>query len=75
MKKQNLYVVKHGDDWAVRREGAQRVSSTHSTQADAINTARDRGINHGNTSVRIQDSKGKFRDERTYGPDPNPPKG
>lgn len=74
-KKENLYVVNHPQGWAVRREGASRVSSIHSTQADAIDTARDRGISHGNTSVRIQGTNGQFREERTYGPDPCPPKG
>lgn len=74
-KKQNLYVVPHNDGWAVRREGASRVSSNHATQADAISEARERGLDHGNTSVRIQGTDGRFREERTYGPDPCPPKG
>jgi len=74
-KKQNLYVVPHNDGWAVRREGASRVSSTHSTQSDAIDRARERGIDNGNTSVRIQGTNGRFREERTYGPDHCPPEG
>ncbi|GAB6035859.1 DUF2188 domain-containing protein [Fundidesulfovibrio butyratiphilus] len=74
-KRQNLYVVTHGDGWAVRREGASRVSTHHNTQAEAIETARERGIAHGNTSVRIQGADSRFRDERTYGNDPYPPQG
>jgi hypothetical protein len=39
----NYYVVRHRDRWAVRREGADRVSSEHDTQAaasDAVATLR-----------------------------------
>lgn len=37
----NYYVVRHGDQWAGRREGAERVPSEHSTQADAIERGRE----------------------------------
>ena len=32
---QNQHVVPHGDGWAVRGAGNERVTSTHSTQAEA----------------------------------------
>lgn len=34
--KDNQYVVRHGDKWAVRGENKSRVSKTFDTQKDAI---------------------------------------
>jgi Uncharacterized protein conserved in bacteria (DUF2188) len=39
-KKPPVHVVPHDGEWAVRREGAQRVSSTHPTQAAAEEAGR-----------------------------------
>lgn len=39
-----IHVVPHGSGWATRREGATRVGSTHSTQADATQAARGTAI-------------------------------
>lgn len=72
-KRSNIHVVPHNGDWAVRREGAERVSSTHRTQKDAEDTAR-------NTARREQGEvithrpNGKIRDRDSYGSDPFPPK-
>jgi hypothetical protein len=32
MSKNDRYVVRHGDDWAVKAGGANRASSIHDTQ-------------------------------------------
>jgi hypothetical protein len=40
----NQHVVPHGDGWAVRGAGSTRVTSTHSTQQDATDRARDIAI-------------------------------
>lgn len=69
-----IHVVTHASGWATRREGASRVSSTHSTQAAAAAAARDRAIReHG--EVVIHRPNGKIRDANSYGNDPFPPKG
>jgi hypothetical protein len=42
MAKSVLHVVPHnGQDWAVKREGNERASSTHATQKEAIEAARE----------------------------------
>jgi hypothetical protein len=40
VKKPNVHIVPRDGQWAVIREGAQRDSSHHSTQAEAINAGR-----------------------------------
>lgn len=35
-----INVVRHGDGWAVRRDGAQRVTKTFDTQKEAIEHGR-----------------------------------
>lgn len=40
MAKDKLHVVPHDNNWAVKREGNERVSSTHATQKEAIDGAR-----------------------------------
>jgi uncharacterized protein YdaT len=71
--KKDLHVVPHGDDWAVRREGAARVSSTHDTQREAIDAAR-RTAQREHTEVVIHRPNGRIRDSDSYGNDPCPPK-
>lgn len=41
MAKSVLHVVPHNDTWAVKREGNERASSTHDTQKEAIEAARE----------------------------------
>lgn len=74
MTKKNLHVVPHGDQWAVRREGAGRASSLHPTQATAIDAGRriaqtERG------ELFIHRPNGRIRDRDSYGNDPFPPRG
>jgi uncharacterized protein DUF2188 len=71
-RRSNLHVVPHNGGWAVRREGAARVSSTHATQRAAEGAAR-------NTARREQGEvfthrpNGQIRDRDSYGSDPCPP--
>ncbi|WP_162544262.1 DUF2188 domain-containing protein, partial [Klebsiella pneumoniae] len=37
----NQHVVTHPDGWAVKGEGNERATSVHSTQAEAIEAARE----------------------------------
>ncbi len=41
MSKSILHVVPHDEAWAVKREGNERASSTHPTQKEAIEAARE----------------------------------
>lgn len=74
------YVVQSGLQWEIKFDG-QPIGTRYlyDTQAAAIEAAA--GAAHaehkkGNLSgVRIQDHNGQWRDERTYGNDPYPPRG
>jgi uncharacterized protein YdaT len=41
MSKTDIHVVTHGDNWATRREGADRVSRNFDTQTEAYDAARE----------------------------------
>lgn len=70
----NQHVVTHPNGWAVRGEGNERVTSVHSTQAEAIDAAR--GIARSQQSeLLIHGRDGQIRDRDSYGNDPYPPKG
>ena len=47
MEKQTQHVVPHSGQWAVRKEGADRVTSVHKTQQQATETARRIAGNQG----------------------------
>jgi hypothetical protein len=78
MAKDVLHVVPHEQAWAVRREGNERVSSTHSTQKDAIDAARDLAKERDDIVIHRPD--GTIRERVTYtgngsaeaGPAPQP---
>lgn len=73
MSRKRIHVVPHGDGWATRREGAQRVGSTHPTQGDAIGAARGRA-QRDRGEVVIHRPDGRIRDADSYGNDPFPPR-
>lgn len=74
--KNNRYVVKHRDGWAVKAPGSQRASAVTPTQAAA--SARGRAIvgNAGGGELVTQGRNGKWRDSDTVPPghDPCPPR-
>lgn len=72
-KKRDIHVVKHGDSWATRKEGAQRVGTVTDTQREAIERARDQARRE-NVEVVIHGRDGKIRDSDSYGSDACPPK-
>ena len=63
------YVVRHGNDWASTKAGAERVSKIFRTQAEAIAytrpIAREEGV-----ELRIQGRDGQFRECDSHGHDP-----
>jgi len=70
------YNVTHRSDgsWAVVGDGAQRASSLHRTQGDAIEAARPLAQQQ-RSELRIQGRDSRFRESWSYGNDPYPPKG
>ena len=74
MSKKNQYIVRSGSGWGVRGEGNSRLTSRHSTQAEAIAAGRDIARNQ-SSELRIQGRNGQFREAWSYGNDPHPPKG
>ena len=76
MSKRNPHVVPRSDvdGWAVQREGADRASSLHHTQAEAINAAR-RIAQREHSELFIHRPNGQIRDRDSFGNDPFPPRG
>lgn len=74
--KNDRYVVKHPEGWAVKKAGAQAASSLHPTQAEAEEAAKQIVSNLGGGEVRIQGRDGRWRDSDTVAPgnDPFPPR-
>lgn len=78
MARKYWYVVTNQGRWTVREEGM--AINTFPTQQQAITfatgTARGYHDRTGRPSgVRIQGAGGLWRDERSYGDDPFPPRG
>lgn len=73
MPRNRYHVVPQGNEWAVRREGADRATSLHETQGGAIQAGRGLAQNSASELV-IHRPNGQIRDSDSYGHDPNPPK-
>lgn len=74
MSGKNQWVVRNGDKWGVRGEGNSRLTSTHDTQQQAFERARNIARRE-SSEVIIQDKGGKIRERNSYGKDPFPPRG
>lgn len=74
MSKPNQHVVPHPDGWAVKSEGAERASSIHRTQQDAIERGREVAQNQG-VELFIHRQNGQIRERDSHGRDPYPPRG
>ena len=72
--KRNVHVVPRNGDWAVLKEGAQRDSSHHNTQAAAIDAARHTAQREG-TELLVHGRNGQIRERDSHSHDPYPPKG
>ncbi|MBQ0900865.1 DUF2188 domain-containing protein [Micromonospora sp. U21] len=68
-----VHVVPQDEGWAVRREGNQRASSVHETQAEAERQGRT-AARAGETEFYLHGRNGQIRKRDSYGNDPNPPK-
>lgn len=69
----NQHVIPTETGWSVKGENNTRATSTHSTQKEAIDRAREIAKNQ-KSEVVIHGKDGKIRDKDSYGNDPNPPK-
>jgi hypothetical protein len=72
--RKNVFVVKHGNDWATRTTGAQKVSKIFDTQKQAINAGRKQAIKN-SSELTIQNKQGQFREKNSYGNDPRKTRG
>lgn len=75
MKRKIYDVEKTGDSWSVVGRDNQRASAVTSTKDEAVSRAAQLGNNNGYAQVVIRKADGTIQSERTYGKDPNPPKG
>ncbi|MDQ5821105.1 MAG: DUF2188 domain-containing protein [Actinomycetota bacterium] len=70
------HVVKDGDDWIVKKPGADRASARRDTQREADQRAAEILRNAGGGERITHGVDGKIRSKDTIAPgnDPNPPK-
>lgn len=73
MKKPPVIVGPQGDQWAVSRPGAKRVSSLHDLKGDAVDVGRSTARRE-HTELQIRGRDGRIQDQDSYGNDPCPPK-
>ncbi|HEV7566814.1 MAG TPA: DUF2188 domain-containing protein [Microbacteriaceae bacterium] len=74
MSKTPVHTVPHGDDWANRREGADRVSKVFDTKREAQEAGRDTARREQVEHV-IHRQNGTIGEKNSYEPDPFPPRG
>lgn len=63
-----------GEGWAVVREGNERASSIHPTQAEAEQVGRE-AARRDHTEFYLHGRDGQIRERDSYGRDPYPPRG
>lgn len=76
-KKQDRTISRRPDgSWENKRNDANRASSVHKTQADAITSARDMLGNQGGGELSVKGRNGRIRSKDTIAPgnDPFPPR-
>lgn len=74
MARKGQHVVPSGDGWSVKKAGASKASSTHRTQAGAVEAATRIAKNQ-QSEVYVHGRDGRIRERNSYGKDPFPPKG
>jgi hypothetical protein len=64
MARDVLHVVPQGDTWGVKKEGNERFSSTHNTQKEAIDSARD--LAEDGDDILIHRTDGTIRNRMSF---------
>ncbi len=73
-KKPDVHVTPRGDKWAVKKEGNERASSLHDTQAQAEKKGRE-AARKDETEFHLHNKQGQVRERDSYGNDPRSSKG
>ena len=74
MSSKSQHVTPKGGKWAVRSSGSSRASRVVSTQAEAVEIARERAKREG-SELYIHGRDGRIRERSSYGKDSHPPRG
>ncbi len=74
MPTKGQHVVPNGGKWSVRKAGAAKVTSTHTTQSEAIREGRKIAKSQG-TELYIHGKDGRIRERDSFGNDPKKSKG
>lgn len=64
---EDRYVVPHGDEWAIKKEGKKKAERVYRTRGNAIATAK-KEAKAGRASVTIQKKTGKVEKRVSYNP-------
>jgi hypothetical protein len=72
-KKKGVHVTPRGNKWAVIREGNERATSLHDTQAEAVKKGRETA-RRDKTEFILHNQQGEIRERDSYGSDPKPSK-
>lgn len=73
MPNKQHHVQPHGDDWEVKKNGADRASVVTPTKKEAEKAGREISKNQG-TELVIHKKDGTIQKSDSHGNDPNPPK-
>lgn len=69
----NVHIVRRGDQWGTLREGGQRATQVFDTQQQAIDAGRQM-VRQGQGELLIHGENGRIRARDSHGNDPCPPK-
>lgn len=61
----NYHITKDGDQWKLKKEGAERASKIADTKREIIDQTRN-FMSDRIGSVKIHKENGRFQEERTY---------
>jgi hypothetical protein len=70
----NFWATKKSGNWVVRKQGSDRIASTHTTQSDAWAETRRLARGAGGDAY-LRDGNGNVRARNTYGKDTSSSKG
>ncbi|HXG23734.1 MAG TPA: DUF2188 domain-containing protein [Chthonomonadales bacterium] len=73
MAKQNVHVIPHGQQWAIKKAGGQRATAIVPTQKEAMERARDIARKE-QSELIVHGRNGCIRSKDSFGNDPNPPR-